>query len=152
MRKALAPLLVLTLLLAAGAAAQSPDTTCNTYMRRIFYYAQTGAQFTESLNNYFKKALPDKTEPRSDSFRIHLIIDSIGRLDCRTIKYNNTVYTPEEIRHAIDGMPKWLPATQNGHPVTFCAMIIVAVDNGRQTVTYLNEHPYKSRGIKGRVQ
>ena len=143
MQKLLVPLFALTLLTATEAAAQSKDTTCITYRRPIFYSAEKGAHFTDSLEEYFKKALPGKAEPQNGEFRIHITIDSIGRLDCITIKYNNTSYTPEEIRHAIDDMPKWLPAKQNGRSVTFCAMITVAVDNGKQTVTYLNEHPLK---------
>ncbi len=143
MQKHLVPLFVLTLLTSIGAAAQSIDTTCITYMRPIFYYAEKGARFTDSLNEYFKRSQA-KAEPQNGALRIHLIIDSIGRLDCITIKYNNTSYKPEEIRRAIDGMPKWLPAVQNGRSVTFCAMIIVAVDNDKQTVTYLNEYPHKT--------
>jgi len=40
-------------------------------------------------------------------------------------------------------MPEWLPAMQNGHPVTFSAIIEIAVNNNQLTVAYLNERPRK---------
>ncbi len=130
---------------AAQAPAQSVDTNCATYMRKIFYYAEKGARFTGSLDEYFKKALPEKAGGPDGSFKIKLIIDSVGRLDCMTIENNNTNYTPQEIRGCINGMPGWLPARQNGYAVTFCAIIIVTFDEGKQTVLYKNEYPYRPR-------
>jgi hypothetical protein len=129
----------------AQATAQAVDTNCVTYMRKIFYYAEKGAHFTGSLDEYFKKALPDKAGGPGGAFKIKLIIDSVGRLDCMTIENNSTNYTPEEIRGCINGMPEWLPARQNGYAVTFCAIIIVTFDKGNRTVLYKNEYPYRPR-------
>ena len=141
MRIALVPLFAFTLLTATRSAAQESGSNCGVYMRPIFYSAEKGAHFSESLEDYFKKTLPAKNESQRDSFRVQLIIDSVGGLDCTTIKYNTTTYTSEEITRAIDSMPKWLPATQNGHPVTFCVIIVVGYENGKQTINYLNEYP-----------
>src|SRR6185312_8126415 len=137
----LIPLLVVSILAFTGAGAQQTGTNCGVYMRRIFYYAQKGAHFTGSLDEYFRKALPDKSE--SGSFKLKLVIDSVGNLDRLTIDSNSTGYTPEEIRTCIDNMPAWLPATQNGYPVTFCVMLKVTVDKGKETVTYKNEQPFR---------
>jgi hypothetical protein len=138
-------LFLITFLTATGAAAQVNDTSCAVYKRPIFYYAETGAHFTGSLDDYFKKVLPVKTESREGAFKIKLVIDSVGRPDCLSIQYNTTSYTPEEIRSCIDSMPGWLPARQNGHPVTFSAMIVVTVSGDKRTVSYLNEFAPKRR-------
>jgi|GEM_PF-3022733 hypothetical protein len=145
MQKILLALSLITLTISIQADAQGIGSNCATYMRHIFYYAEKGARFSQPLDKYFKKALPEKAERKEGAFKIKLLIDSAGKLDCLTIEYNTTSYTAEEIRDCIDGMPEWLPATQNGYPVTFCAIIEVAVTRGNQTVTYLNERRHKPK-------
>jgi hypothetical protein len=143
MQKNFIPLFFVLFLATTGAAAQVIDTNCATYMRPIFYSAEKGAHFTGSLDDYFKRSLPDKANRQDGAFKIKLIIDSVGKLDCLTIENNTTNYTLEEIRRCISGMPEWFPAMQNGYAVTFCAKIVVTVHKGKKTVSYLNEQPYR---------
>jgi len=88
----------------------------------LFIKVEHPAQFNGSLTEYFRSHLNDDTYFRCIKL-VRTVIDTNGKSCCAEIINNFSDLSSDKIRIAVNSMPGWTPAKQNGYIVNYICTI-----------------------------
>lgn len=116
---------------------------CN--FEKVYTRCETKPSFGKDnadLQHYFENALGDDLKKVSGDMVIKLIVDSTGKLCCRSV-INNSNYVIDKPKFAeILHSQEWNPGSQNGVKVNCAELVILNFKKGKLTVEYkMDENP-----------
>jgi hypothetical protein len=91
---------------------------CNTD-GHIFVHTEKAPKYKGQLQNYFEDAFKGDALAYTGEIITIFIIDEDGRCCCTDIQKCDSASLSAKLKDAIDRMPGWKPAVQNGHVVRF---------------------------------
>ena len=109
---------------------------CNTKVEH-FVVAETSPTWKSdqiSFNDYMKNFLTasPKMKRLLGDVLLGIMVYANGEVCLNTfLDINEAGFIPEEFKIAINQMPQWNPATQNGKPVNFNHMMLVKIHKGK---------------------
>ncbi len=103
---------------------------CYPLMDRVFSKAAEPPVFKGSLTRYLDSVLHKQLATFTGTVQFNIIIDSAGKACCSYIPDSGSFLSSKELKAAIDHMPAWKPARQNGRTVNFYAVYLLSHSNG----------------------
>lgn len=103
---------------------------CYPWIDRVFSKAAEPPVFKGSLTRYLDSTLHKQLATFTGTVQFNIIIDSTGKACCSYIPDSGSFPSSKELKVAIDHMPAWKPARQNGRTVNFYAVYLLSRSNG----------------------